>query len=114
MAEFNIVVDYDGNIGIINLRGELYSQDVPGFNQTVVTALEKTNRIVLDIIGLEYICSAAMGSMLSNFNHAKASGGEIVIARMNEDVKKVFEFIGFSKFMKFFDSLEEAKDWFKK
>ncbi|OHD55967.1 MAG: hypothetical protein A2Y33_10940 [Spirochaetes bacterium GWF1_51_8] len=98
----------DGNVMILSIVGELNSQDVPEFNDQMRAMLDQSKNIIIDVKKLEYICSAGMGSILASFNSAKAAGGNIVLINMTGNVRKVFDFVGFGKFMKIADSLEEA------
>ncbi|OHD62126.1 MAG: hypothetical protein A2014_03695 [Spirochaetes bacterium GWF1_49_6] len=105
-------IKMDGNFVILSIIGELNSQDVPEFNDQMRGVLEKSKSVLIDVMRLEYICSAGMGSLLASFNSAKAGGGNIVLVHMTGNVRKVFDFVGFGKFMRIAESLEEAKTFF--
>ena len=102
----------EGGIMVLSIVGELNSQDVPEFNDQLRSVLDQTRNIIIDVSKLEYICSAGMGSILASFNSAKAAGGNIVLINMSGNVRKVFDFVGFGKFMRIADTLEEAKQLF--
>jgi anti-anti-sigma factor len=112
---FKVTIKDENDIAIVKLSGELLTDNVQDLNKALQKTLDKTSQIIIDISELVYICSAGMGTLIATHNKAvQTSGGELVILGLNEKVQRVFNSVGFARFMKFADSLKEAKAIFEK
>ncbi len=67
-----------------------------------------TNKLLLDMADLEYISSAGLRVMLHAAKQLKATGGQLVLCSLNEEVKEVFDISGFSGFLDISASRDEA------
>jgi anti-anti-sigma factor len=57
---------------------------------------------------VHYISSAGVGALIENKNNASKGGGDVYLANLDSDVKKVFDLLGFSNFFQIFNSPEDA------
>ncbi len=112
MADVRFSTEFEKDLAIVSIGGEVYSPDVPVFDERLEEIIEKTSKIILDFSKLYYLCSAGIGCLIGYFNQARHNGGKIVIARINEKLFKVLERIGFPGIIEITDSIEEAKTLF--
>lgn len=66
------------------------------------------DKFVFDLGSLVYVSSAGLRSLLLAAKKTKASAGKLVLARMNEQVKEVFDMSGFSAIFEIRPTVEEA------
>lgn len=112
---FDCKIKFDGDIAIITISGELMTDNVHDLNKELKNVLDKTSQIIIDVSKLIYICSAGMGALIAAHNKSvQTSGGNVVIFGLNDKVERTFNSIGFARFMKFADSIENAKAEFIK
>src|SRR5208283_1851021 len=95
-AAFNLSLNRD--IAVINITGSLDAHSTPEFDKTLKDAMAKTKKIAVDVSGMDYIATSGLGALMG----AKSQGANIVIAGMNDSVKKVFSAMGFTNIFKIY------------
>ncbi len=76
--------------------------------------LQNKYRIIIDLKGIEYISSAGWGSFIGYVNTARNKKGDVKLAAMNPEVKRVYEMIEFNELIEAYDSIDDAKKEFMK
>lgn len=107
MAGFQVVKD--GSVVIVKISGEMDAHTAPQLDKVLKEATSQGTKLLLDMAQMSYIATAALGVLMANHNTLKTKGGKIVIANMQEKIKKVFDTMGFSKVFPVASSVEEAK-----
>jgi len=64
--------------------------------------------LVIDLGGVTYLSSAGIRVVLGALKDARAAGGDVRLAGAEGNIKRVIEMAGFPRFMKTFDSADEA------
>ena len=94
---------------LVSVSGRLDAVTSPDFEKEMDGCLAGGEKVlVVDLLGLEYISSAGLRSILAITKKLKARNGKIVLASLQDMVKEVFEISGFSKILPVFSSKEEA------
>ena len=65
--------------------------------------------MVLDCGELSYMGSAGLRGLLVAGKKADADGGRIVLCRVADRIQEVLEVSGFVRFLKVFDTVDEAR-----
>lgn len=112
MAGISFQFKQDGAVSILNVSGSIDAHNAPEFDKKMKEVLAKSKKIVLEVSQLDYIATAGLGVLMASFNEAISGGGNIVLAGMSDKIKKVFDTMGFSKVLKLFPSLAQAKSFF--
>ncbi|MBI5307495.1 MAG: STAS domain-containing protein [Planctomycetes bacterium] len=99
-------------------RGNFIILDIEGqFNAITYHELEKRlnsligkgeKRFLLNLSGLDYISSAGLRVLLVAAKKLTSCNGQIVLASLKDQVRKVFDTAGFSAFFPMFDTREDA------
>lgn len=71
-------------------------------------------RIIFDMRALAYASSTGIHSFICFRNICQRSGGDIVLAGMQDVVAGVFDILGFMSFFSFCDRVEDAPSFFCK
>ena len=87
----------------LRVAGTRVTNTLNGFTPAAVKAqneitplLENANKdIILDCTPLEYISSSGLRLFLTIRKEAAAKGGKVIIANINEEIRKVFTMTGF-------------------
>lgn len=67
-------------------------------------------RLVADVSGVEYTSSAGLRALLGTVKDARRRGGDLRLAAVRPNVRKVLELSGFTSILKLYDDVEAAVD----
>jgi fatty-acyl-CoA synthase/long-chain acyl-CoA synthetase len=111
MKQFGYSLDFSNGIAFVTLSGELLADNVRELKKELTSLAENAKRVVVDISKLDYICSGGMGVLVSFYNQVvQKENGNVVIIGLNKKIERTFSSAGFTRFMNFADSIEEAVD----
>ncbi|AKG22444.1 STAS domain-containing protein [Calothrix sp. 336/3] len=67
---------------------------------------------LIDLEAVEFIDSSGLGALVSSMQNIKASGGEMCVCSIGEQVKMLFELTKMNKIFKIFANQQEFHDSF--
>lgn len=114
---FKIMEKEDGEIIIVELSGELDSSSVAAFNLGFREISDRHGPVkyVLDLKDLEFISSAGWTAFLNEFKQLRSSGGDLKLAAMRPDAKRVYALVGVDGVIESHETVKEAvKSYAKK
>ena len=92
-------------VHIIGIQGVLDGHTYASFDKYLVALLDAgAERIVLVCSKLEYVSSAGLGVLASAARRCKDGGGEMVVAALQNNVRKVFEMLGLQNLVRVVDT----------
>jgi anti-sigma B factor antagonist len=98
-----------GDVVLVSLQGRLDGNTSASLESAFAKLVEQGNgKFVFNLQGLDYVSSAGLRSLLSAAKMVKVIQGKLALARMNEQVKEVFDMSGFSSIFKLYDTEDEA------
>lgn len=87
---------------LVTLDGELDTAVAAEVEQTLQPLYESNGLdVVIDCTKLEYIASSGLRILISILKGAKASGSEVTLKNLNDDIKDVFKLTGFISLFNF-------------
>lgn len=105
----NITEQLQGDIVVVSLEGRLDGNTSASLESAFAKLVEQGNgKFVFNLQGLDYVSSAGLRSLLSAAKMVKVIQGKLALARMNENVKEVFDMSGFSSIFKLYETEDEA------
>lgn len=94
---------------VLSIPGDLIIKNRQEFRERIAHALETGNRhIVLDFTGTGYVDSYGLGVMVSVNRMCREAGARLVVAGLNEDVRKLFDFAHLSDLFTITDTVGRA------
>lgn len=93
----------------VSVKGRMDAVSAPEFEQKMGDWIEEGEvNFIIDLVGLDYISSAGLRSILATAKNLKAKGGQIILTALQEAVKEVFEISGFSSIIPIHETVEAA------
>ena len=94
---------------LVAIAGKIKSDNVDRFEALFQDMLKTGNKqIILDLSGLEFLNSKAVGIILKTLGGLRKSGGDISVTGVNPQIFQVFQLLTLDKIMKFFGTVSEA------
>lgn len=94
------IMVFDGSLDATNI------ENVAKKVQEVLSSDVKN--IIADFNKLRYLNSTALGHIINFNKQAKAQGGSFVLVNVNENVYEIFDIVGATSILSFYDSAEQA------
>lgn len=103
----------NGQIGIIELRSSLISEDiVTELNDAVMDFIEQGNKkLIIDLSRVNLINSIGLGSLISAYTTFSKNGGEIILTGVGKSIKNIFII---TKLTEVFDICDKISDAIEK
>ncbi|MFA5802515.1 MAG: STAS domain-containing protein [Thermoleophilia bacterium] len=94
---------------IIEVAGELDLYTAPSLKETLLAALEgDTLKVLIDMTGVHFIDSSALGVLIGGVKRLKPKGGKMVLVSVDENVNWIFQITGLNSVFDIFATREDA------
>jgi anti-anti-sigma factor len=104
-----ITVEQRGGISVMAISGSLDALTAPQLTSAFQEQVQAGRvHLVADFSGLEYTSSAGLRALLGTMKEARSGGGDLRLASIRDEVRRVLEMSGFTSIMKVFDGADEA------
>jgi anti-anti-sigma factor len=98
-----------GPVAIVACNGVIvFGPEALALRDEVKAALERSRHIVLDLANVHYVDSGGLGAIIGVFTSARAAGGDLKIAGLNERVRHVFQITKLLNILEIHDTVEQA------
>jgi len=105
----DIFVEPHEDYSVLYMTGELDSYTVPSLRAEVDGLLrERIHLAILDLHGIRFLNSSALGAIIESAKRFGASGGRMVIARPSSFCRDIFSRVGLNRVVAVFDTDDEA------
>jgi anti-sigma B factor antagonist len=99
-----------GDALVISVKGDLDAHGAIALDRMIEQALaDKTFKIMVNCIQLDYISSAGMGVFISYIQDIKDRGGSLVFFGLQSRVRTAFELLGLQKVFAVVETEAEAR-----
>ncbi len=100
----------NGEIGIIELRSSLISEDIINeLQDAVADFIEQGNKkLIIDLSKVNLINSIGLGSLISAYTTFTKNGGEIILTGVGKSVRNVFIITKLTEIFEISDNKDEA------
>jgi anti-sigma B factor antagonist len=78
------------------------------FKKEVVSQLEPSSKVILDLSEVNFIDSSGLGVILSCYRHLHAGNGDLKLCCLNEQVHTLFELVRMHRIFDIHKTVEEA------
>lgn len=98
----------ENGIFLIEVNGEVDASSSIQLDNTIKSALETEQKIMVDLARLEYISSAGLGVFVSHLEEIQSKNISLVLFGLSEAVYQVFNLLGLPQLLKIVSTKEEA------
>lgn len=102
-------VTQDNNSTIVTVNGTVDALTAPDLAKLLVNQIAEGHvNLIVDLIGVEFMSSAGLRTLLGAVKEARSNGGDLRIASTNPGIDKVLKMSGFNNIAKVYSSQSEA------
>jgi anti-anti-sigma factor len=88
--ELRLKVARKGNVAVIRCQGRIvFGQEVDELRLTVLSLLKETNRVVLQLAGIQQIDSEGLAGLVGLFISARNRGGELKLTDLSPSSREL-------------------------
>ncbi|HET6176193.1 MAG TPA: STAS domain-containing protein [Candidatus Sulfotelmatobacter sp.] len=97
------------DIAVVRCRGRIvFGEEADDLRRVVLSLLKETQRIVLNLVWIEYIDSSGLGTLVASFISARHYGAEIKFAAVSPRARRLLADTRVDRLFEVYDSTEEA------
>ena len=102
-------VTQDNNSTIMTVTGTVDALTAPELAKVLVNEIAEGHvNLIVDLIGVEFMSSAGLRTLLGAVKESRSNGGDLRIASTNPGIDRVLKMSGFHSIAKVYSSLSEA------
>ena len=102
-------VQQENNSTVVVVSGNVDALTAPDLAKAIVDQISEGHvNVVVNLIGVEFMSSAGLRTLLGAVKEARSQGGDLRIASSNPGIDKVLKMSGFHNIAKVFSSQDEA------
>jgi anti-sigma B factor antagonist len=106
-------LDAGAGMAVLTLRGELDAHDAPRLKELLSRALEQLGStdaacLVLDLTGVAFLDSTALGTMVGGLRRVREAGGEMRVVLPETPARRIFEITGLEEVLSVYPTREAA------
>jgi anti-sigma B factor antagonist len=100
-------------VEVMEPKGRLDMASAPAFRERVKQLVESgSDRLIVDLGEVSFVDSSGLGAVIGGLKVARQAGGDLRIARANEQVKLVLELTSLNRLLHPYVTLEQALEGF--
>ncbi len=109
MTEIRTEVVDRGAVTVLRVTGSVDGATAPALVASFRQAVgEGRIRLVGDFAGVDYTSSAGLRALLETVKETRQRGGDLRLASVQPDVRRVLDLAGFTSILKVYGDVEEA------
>jgi len=93
---------------VASFSGEVDLEHSPTARQVLLDCVGRSNKVLVDLSGVEYIDSSGVASLVEAFQEAKKSGVEFALVSVNDAARRVLELARLDKVFTIHDTLADG------
>ena len=105
----NIDTRHEGKVAILAITGNLDAQTADSAKETIYSVIEAGQTdLVLALDNVLFMSSAGVRVILAGLQSARQNQGDLRLAGGSSSIKRMLDFSGFTKIMKWFETSDDA------
>lgn len=101
----------ENGIDVVHVAGRLDPETIPDLEAALQAILAQgAYAILLDLSKTTYTNSGGLRVIVAAWREARQNGGDVVLVGLNDDLRDIFEMVGFDKILTIVESADQARD----
>ncbi len=97
------------NAHVLAVAGKIDARTMGDFEGGIRAVMDAGHlNIVIDLAEVPFISSAGLGILMSVIEEIREGGGDLMMARVQPEVYRIFDMLEFTTLFQFFDTVDEA------
>lgn len=110
----NFTAEQEGQVTIVSVSGSVDGLTAPALTSFLTKQLgEHRSNLVVNLHEVDYISSAGLRALLGALKESRQQGGDLRLAVVQENVRKVLNMSGFTSILKLYPDVPAAVGSFK-
>ena len=101
-------IDENGNRLTVEMDGRFVAAVAPAAREEIIGRIKDGMEVVFDLSKMSHIDSSGIGALVQILQKAKAHGGSVTLAALQQGPRLVFEITKVNRVFRIVDSVEEA------
>jgi len=102
-------INHYENASVVSINGEINSVTSPELNRYFQKQLLEQKNLIADVSNVDFMSSAGLRVLLLTLKASRRIGGDLRLVNVHENVYKVLEISGFTRILRVFGTIDEAK-----
>ncbi|MBF0274319.1 MAG: STAS domain-containing protein [Nitrospinae bacterium] len=104
-----IDVKNEKGVIVVSLKGNINVNSSPQLMKQLQDLIKSgESKILLDMAGVTFLSSSAIGTIAGTFNDLKEKNGQLKMTALSKEIKHIFEITGLDKRIPISSTLEEG------
>jgi anti-sigma B factor antagonist len=104
----HVTISSEAGITRAEVQGSIDGQTVPQVREELRPAMEKAEKLILDLSRVDFLSSAGLRLLLLLYREFTAKNGKLVLVGVSPEIRAVMSHTGFLKFFTLADTPQEA------
>jgi anti-anti-sigma factor len=105
----DVKVENRGAVSVMAVAGSIDALTAPQLTTAFEDQVQSGHvHLVVDLSGVDYTSSAGLRALLGTMKGARTGGGDLRLAGVRDEVRRVLEMSGFTTILKVFDTVDDA------
>ena len=102
-------INHYENASVVSINGEIDAVTGPELDRYFKKQLLEQKNLIADVSNVDFMSSAGLRVLLLTLKESRKIGGDLRLANVQENVYTVLEVSGFTKILRVFGTIDEAK-----
>lgn len=104
----SVKITEEGNVLKVAIEGRFVAANVPAAREEIMGRIRDGMNVLFDLGKMAHIDSSGIGALVQVLQKAKAHGGSVVLAALQQGPKLVFDITKVNRVFKIVDKVEDA------
>lgn len=105
----SVKITEEGNVLKVAIEGRFVAANVPAMREDIMGRIRDGMNVLFDLGKMVHIDSSGIGTLVQILQKAKAHGGTVILAALQEGPKLVFDITKVNRVFKIVDKVEDAQ-----
>jgi len=108
MEKFSVQTEIKDDVAVVTIMGRIDSDTAPAFDEELTRALGESNKLLISLIGVDYMSSAGIRAIVKASQAVEKNGGAVKLAFVPESINSILYTVGLNQKIRSYATVDEA------